>query len=278
MVYIILVTSHIFEIAEAHLAAGIEIMESISISPLQIIYAWISLTFVATLITFVRIAEIYDKAGTQHILGFTQNRIHFHTLPYTSHRQYRMRFDPEFFWFQYISTYLWWAKRLCLSSKSIKSFCSWRRSIWTTCDHSWSTAASLVWFYWFSSIHTQFILRWVSTPITQVRDVAENSLGWSGLKKEHDFANENHIKRMRVKEKDDHPSLLLSRLWNDFRSLLSPGAGTRKVNFEEKNVARIYLSHKKLDMHFYWYLNWNKMSTEYSNSIGPFSNSGFWQR
>lgn len=65
MVYIILVTLHIFEIGESYLAADIEIMESISISPLQIIYAWISLLHVVTLIAFVRMAEVYDMAGTQ---------------------------------------------------------------------------------------------------------------------------------------------------------------------------------------------------------------------
>lgn len=64
MVYMILVATHIFEIAESYLAADVKIMESISISPLQIAYAWISLAYIVTLITFVRIAEFYDKAGT----------------------------------------------------------------------------------------------------------------------------------------------------------------------------------------------------------------------
>lgn len=66
MVYTILVISYIFEIAESYLAADIETMGSISISPLQITYAWISLLHIVALITFVRIAEFYDKTGTQH--------------------------------------------------------------------------------------------------------------------------------------------------------------------------------------------------------------------
>lgn len=65
-----LVTLHLFELAESYLAADIEIMESISISPLQITYAWISLLFIVTLITFVRVAEFYDKAGTLHNAHF----------------------------------------------------------------------------------------------------------------------------------------------------------------------------------------------------------------
>lgn len=63
MLYVILVTSHIFEIAESYLAADIQMMESISTSPLQIVYAWFSIMFIAALITFVRFAEIYDRAG-----------------------------------------------------------------------------------------------------------------------------------------------------------------------------------------------------------------------
>lgn len=69
MLYVILVTLHIFEIAESHLAADIHMMESISTSPLQIVYAWVSITFIAALITFVRFAEIYDKAG-RHAINY----------------------------------------------------------------------------------------------------------------------------------------------------------------------------------------------------------------
>lgn len=77
MLYIVLVVLHIFEIAESYLAADIEIAESISISPLQIIYAWISCLFVAILITFVRFAEIHDKAGSASAIINPVNSKHF---------------------------------------------------------------------------------------------------------------------------------------------------------------------------------------------------------
>lgn len=77
MVHMVLVISHIFEIAESYLATDIEAMESISMSPLQTTYAWISLIFVAVLIAFVRIAEIHDKAGTKRIFHFHECGHHF---------------------------------------------------------------------------------------------------------------------------------------------------------------------------------------------------------
>lgn len=55
---------HIFQIGEAHLAAAsVPINENISVSPMQIIYAWISFTFAVALIAYVRIIEIYDRPG-----------------------------------------------------------------------------------------------------------------------------------------------------------------------------------------------------------------------
>lgn len=58
-----LLFAQIFELAEAYLALGITITESITISPLQITYAWMSFISTVALIAFVRICELYDKSG-----------------------------------------------------------------------------------------------------------------------------------------------------------------------------------------------------------------------
>lgn len=63
MVQLILIFTNIFEVAESYLAFDITIDENISISPLQIAYAWMSFAMTIILIAFVRICEIYDKAG-----------------------------------------------------------------------------------------------------------------------------------------------------------------------------------------------------------------------
>lgn len=52
-----------FEVAESYLAVNITPDENISISPLQITYAWMSFVSVVALIAFIRLCEIYDKAG-----------------------------------------------------------------------------------------------------------------------------------------------------------------------------------------------------------------------
>lgn len=58
-----LLFAQIFELAEAYLAVGITVTESITISPLQITYAWMSFISTIALIAFVRICEVYDKSG-----------------------------------------------------------------------------------------------------------------------------------------------------------------------------------------------------------------------
>lgn len=63
MVQLMLIFTNIFEVAESYLAVDITIDENISISPLQIAYAWMSFATTMILIAFVRICEICDKAG-----------------------------------------------------------------------------------------------------------------------------------------------------------------------------------------------------------------------
>lgn len=63
MVQLMLIFINVFEVAESYLAVDITIDEDISISPLQITYAWMSFISTLILIAYVRICELYDKAG-----------------------------------------------------------------------------------------------------------------------------------------------------------------------------------------------------------------------
>lgn len=63
IIQITLLLVQIFELAEAYLAVEITITESITISPLQITYVWMSFISTIALIAFVRICELYDKSG-----------------------------------------------------------------------------------------------------------------------------------------------------------------------------------------------------------------------
>ena len=63
MFQMMLLFGQIFELAEAYLAVEITITESITISPLQITYVWMSFLSTIALIAFVRICELYDKSG-----------------------------------------------------------------------------------------------------------------------------------------------------------------------------------------------------------------------
>lgn len=66
-IQMILFLVQIFELAESYLAVGITITESISISPLQIPYAWLSFICTIGMITFIRVCEMYDKSGEKQI-------------------------------------------------------------------------------------------------------------------------------------------------------------------------------------------------------------------
>lgn len=61
-----LLFAQIFELTEAYLSIGITITENITISPLQITYAWMSFMSTVALIAFVRICELYDKSGKKN--------------------------------------------------------------------------------------------------------------------------------------------------------------------------------------------------------------------
>lgn len=63
MVHIILLLINMFELAESYLAVGITIDNSITISVLQIPYAWLSFISTLGLIAFIRICEVFDKSG-----------------------------------------------------------------------------------------------------------------------------------------------------------------------------------------------------------------------
>lgn len=63
IVQLILIVVNIFEVAESYLATGITINESISISPLQLPYAWMSFITTVGVIAFTRICEVFDKSG-----------------------------------------------------------------------------------------------------------------------------------------------------------------------------------------------------------------------
>lgn len=63
MVQLILILTNVFELAESYLSVQIIPNENISISPLQIAYAWMSFITTMELIGFIRVCEIYDKAG-----------------------------------------------------------------------------------------------------------------------------------------------------------------------------------------------------------------------
>ncbi|XP_031617470.1 ATP-binding cassette sub-family C member Sur [Contarinia nasturtii] len=63
VVQFILFLINTFELAESYLAAAITVDENISISPLQIPYAWMSFALTVLVMAFVRVCEISDKSG-----------------------------------------------------------------------------------------------------------------------------------------------------------------------------------------------------------------------
>lgn len=67
IVQLILLLTNIFELAEAYLALGITISENISISPLQLTFAWMSFITTVGVIAFTRICEIFDKSGEHRV-------------------------------------------------------------------------------------------------------------------------------------------------------------------------------------------------------------------
>lgn len=70
IIQMMLLFGQIFELAEAYLAIGITITKSITISPLQITYVWMSFISIIALIIFVRICEVYDKSGKEKCLNY----------------------------------------------------------------------------------------------------------------------------------------------------------------------------------------------------------------
>lgn len=77
VLYIILFVLATCEVAESYLAVELtSTQESYVISPLQIGYSWTSFISILLLIVFVRIVEIYDKAGKypqQHATNDAKN-------------------------------------------------------------------------------------------------------------------------------------------------------------------------------------------------------------
>lgn len=63
LVHLMLFLTNIFELGESYLAVGITIDENISISPLQIAYAWMSFVTTVGVIAFICICEVFDKSG-----------------------------------------------------------------------------------------------------------------------------------------------------------------------------------------------------------------------
>lgn len=61
--YICLVAMHSLEVAEAYLAAEVPVNENITASPLHTALAWTSCAAAVALIAYVRVVEIYDRAG-----------------------------------------------------------------------------------------------------------------------------------------------------------------------------------------------------------------------